>query len=172
MGRRMVMSERDEDAYAQLKFRVKERLRAALEQAARHRGVSMNVEIVLRLEESFDLGPFVDIAKGIVTAQGSLNAMTLNLNSLQHDALELVEGLRNSDCQEKALAIARKVSSIQEAMLVTTDVLMDSAYALFPLVTKEPQAKSPRRARASATERAPIRARFRILHKGQGEQKE
>jgi hypothetical protein len=49
------MVDRDETANAQLKVRMKEPLRAALEKAAQERGVSLNAEIVHRLERSFDL---------------------------------------------------------------------------------------------------------------------
>jgi hypothetical protein len=48
------MSEREEAATVQLKVRMKEPLRANLEEAARRRGVSMNAETVHRLERSFE----------------------------------------------------------------------------------------------------------------------
>jgi hypothetical protein len=48
------MPERTKADSAQLKVRMKEPLRAALEEAARDRGVSMNTEIVARLERSFE----------------------------------------------------------------------------------------------------------------------
>jgi Arc-like DNA binding domain len=48
------MPKRDEDASAQVKVRLKEPLRAALEEAARKRGISMNAEVISRLERSFE----------------------------------------------------------------------------------------------------------------------
>lgn len=47
------MSEREQSATVQLKIRMKEPLRAELEQAAQERGVSLNAEAVDRLERSF-----------------------------------------------------------------------------------------------------------------------
>jgi hypothetical protein len=122
--------DRDEAAYVQLKFRVRERLRALLEQEAEQRGISLNAEIVRRLEASFDLGTYVHLSEGIVTAGGSINEVMLDVNSLQGDALDLVKDLRGSDYQEKALAIARKMSSIQGAMLAVADAFMEAAYGV------------------------------------------
>jgi Arc-like DNA binding domain len=76
----MAMPERDEDAYAQLKFRVKERLRAALEQAAKQRGISMNAEIVLRLEQSFERQSELKI--NLDELRSRLNAVVANLAEL------------------------------------------------------------------------------------------
>jgi hypothetical protein len=47
--------ERDPTASAQLKFRVPERLRARIEEAAKARGLTLNAEITTRLEMSFEL---------------------------------------------------------------------------------------------------------------------
>jgi hypothetical protein len=128
-----IIMDRDEAAYVQLKFRVRERLRALLETEAEQRGVSLNAEIVRRLEESFELRPYVDLVGSVVTAGGTLNAITLEINSLQGDALELVEDLRGGNYQEKALAIARKMSSIQQAVLGATGTFLDHSYTLLPL---------------------------------------
>ena len=46
------MSRRKQSATVDLKLRVKEPLRAAIERAARHRGISMNAEMVRRLEQT------------------------------------------------------------------------------------------------------------------------
>jgi Arc-like DNA binding domain len=48
------MADRDQATTVQLKVRMKEPLRADLEKAAHRRGVSMNAEIVRRLERSFE----------------------------------------------------------------------------------------------------------------------
>lgn len=47
------MDARDQAASAEIKIRMKEPLRAEIERAARRRGVSMNAEMVDRLERSF-----------------------------------------------------------------------------------------------------------------------
>ena len=46
---------RDPTTTAQLKFRVQERLRARLDDAANAHGMTLNAEIIRRLEELFDL---------------------------------------------------------------------------------------------------------------------
>jgi Arc-like DNA binding domain len=46
---------RDPTTTAQLKFRVQERLRARLDDAADAHGLTLNAEIIRRLEESFEL---------------------------------------------------------------------------------------------------------------------
>jgi flagellar motility protein MotE (MotC chaperone) len=51
----MVMAERDPTATVQLKFRVRESLRGELEAAAKQHGMTLNAEIVRRLEDSFQL---------------------------------------------------------------------------------------------------------------------
>jgi hypothetical protein len=57
------MPERDELAFIHLKVRFREKLRARLAEAAKERGVSMNAEIVARLEQSLDR-PEIDIDVG------------------------------------------------------------------------------------------------------------
>jgi hypothetical protein len=56
------MARRDEAQTVQVGLRVKEPLRVLLEESARERGISMNAEIVRRLERSFEqpgpLDPF------------------------------------------------------------------------------------------------------------------
>jgi hypothetical protein len=48
------MAGRDEATPVQIKLRMKEPLRAMLEESARERGISMNAELVRRLERSFE----------------------------------------------------------------------------------------------------------------------
>jgi flagellar motility protein MotE (MotC chaperone) len=55
VGKGMVMAERDPTATVQLKFRVRESLRGELEAAAKRHGMTLNAEIVRRLEDSFQL---------------------------------------------------------------------------------------------------------------------
>jgi hypothetical protein len=49
------MVTRDPTAAVQLKFRVREGLRAKLEAAAKEHGLTLNAEITMRLEQSFEL---------------------------------------------------------------------------------------------------------------------
>jgi Arc-like DNA binding domain len=49
------MADRDPTASVQLKFRVPERLRAKLEEVAKARGLTLNAEITMRLEDSFEI---------------------------------------------------------------------------------------------------------------------
>ncbi len=62
------MVNRDKTATVDLKVRMKEPLRAQLEEAAQGRGVSMNAEAVARLEDSFRveelLPQILDLAYG------------------------------------------------------------------------------------------------------------
>jgi hypothetical protein len=50
------MTKRDDAATVDLKVRMKEPLRAAIESAAQQHGISMNAEAVARLDQSFDRG--------------------------------------------------------------------------------------------------------------------
>jgi Arc-like DNA binding domain len=51
----MDMNDRDPTAAVQLKFRVREWLRAKLDEAAKSHGLTLNAEITMRLEQSLDL---------------------------------------------------------------------------------------------------------------------
>jgi hypothetical protein len=59
-----MVGKRDESATVDLKVRMKEPLRASLEEAARRRGVSMNAEAVQRLEQSFSEEALIDRVLG------------------------------------------------------------------------------------------------------------
>ena len=76
-GGRWKMGKRPEKATVNLKLRVKEPLRASIEAAAEKRGISMNAEMVDRLESSFlsreglfggnDKYRFMQVAAAVVT---------------------------------------------------------------------------------------------------------
>jgi Arc-like DNA binding domain len=59
----------------QLGLRVKEWMRAALEESARERGVSMNAEIVRRLEQTFHLDEQIETAFGDATTYEMMRAV-------------------------------------------------------------------------------------------------
>jgi hypothetical protein len=65
---------RDQTAVADVKTRLREPLRAKLERAARHRGVSMNAEICDRLERSFQRDEEFGGLEGRVRAHLALSA--------------------------------------------------------------------------------------------------
>jgi Arc-like DNA binding domain len=75
------MSERAETANAQLKIRMKEPLRAALEAAARQRGVSMNAEMIARLERSFEQDQRIADVFGSAELFGLMRALAAIMTS-------------------------------------------------------------------------------------------
>ncbi len=75
---------RDDSATVNLKLRVKEPMRAAIEKSAEDRGVSMNTEINDRLEKSFSSGTMLDEALAIAHGPDLakiLKAMAVAMNS-------------------------------------------------------------------------------------------
>jgi Arc-like DNA binding domain len=56
------MADRNKTATVDLGLRIKEPLRVQIEAAARDRGVSMNAEVVARIEHSFEAGEILDQA--------------------------------------------------------------------------------------------------------------
>jgi hypothetical protein len=100
------MSQRSQSAYAHLKVRMKEPLRAVLEQAARERGVSMNAEIVARLERSFEeeerfggsaMSPIVSMLAGAFKRGGELGK-----HARQHPEWTTSEWLADPICYRAA----------------------------------------------------------------------
>lgn len=67
------MARRKQDAKAQIKVRVREHLRARIEAEARKRDVSLNDEVVARLEASFDLERQVAVLRQQIEEQRELN---------------------------------------------------------------------------------------------------
>ena len=59
------MAVRNDDATVQLKLRIPERLRAKIEAAAAISGISMNAEIIRRIEESADIDRRIKVAEHI-----------------------------------------------------------------------------------------------------------
>jgi hypothetical protein len=114
------MVERDETAYVQLKFRVKERLRAGLERAARGHGVSLNAEIVARLEKSFEPGFALDTSQ----VRRMINDALKALNALQGEVVDLVDELRQSEHQRRAIKIARGFPPVLETIFIATAALL------------------------------------------------
>ena len=95
--------DRDESETVQVGLRLKEPLRAAIEEAARRRGMSMNAEIVCRLERSFERRELVDIA------------------AMSRAVTDLV-GILN-ELQSKALGVFGDISEVQHQAVKTLDVL-------------------------------------------------
>jgi ribosomal protein L18E len=80
---------RAESKTVQVGLRIKEPLRAALEEAARRRGMSMNAEIAWRLERSFERRDLVDVA----IMSRAVTDLIDDLNGLQDKALEVIGGI-------------------------------------------------------------------------------
>jgi Arc-like DNA binding domain len=83
------MPERAKTAYAHLKVRMKEPLRADLEEVARDRGVSMNAEIVRRLEWSLAADEQVEAVFGSAELYGVMRALAAVMNTAGNRALWL-----------------------------------------------------------------------------------
>jgi hypothetical protein len=81
---------RQPSAVLQYKLRIKESLRRRIEQAAKKRGVSNNVEMVSRLELSFALSSIEDIAADMESVWARWSDVTHELNK-QGDLLRVVE---------------------------------------------------------------------------------
>ena len=87
------MTERDDAATAEIKLRMKEPLRAKIESAARERGISMNAEMVDRLERSFErpaivkslLGEALELSFGSKLA-GLLQVVAKAMEDVGHHA--------------------------------------------------------------------------------------
>jgi ribosomal protein L18E len=86
------------------------------EEAAKRRGLSMNAEIVWRLERSFEQREMVDIA----TMSRVVTDLISELNALQSKVLD------------NAMLVAGDVSSVQKRALITLDLL-------YPRVDLAPQ---------------------------------
>ena len=120
------MVERDETTTVQLKFRVKERLRAELEQAARRRGASLNAEIVARLDDSLAdphrlLNP-VSIAEELAVTLMQLQEIHTKVLDLARD---LPQG--DSNTHRTVIDIARDLSSCTTRLFAKTCKLLTRA---------------------------------------------
>jgi hypothetical protein len=117
------MADRDEAATAQLKVRMKEPLRALLEESARHRGASMNAEIVRRLERSFERR---DHAINGVAIGAELYLVMRELASFQR---RINAALSSS---QDALALREEIISAALGLSSSQDRIVNVLQALLP----------------------------------------
>jgi hypothetical protein len=100
------MSGRAETATIQLKVRTKEPLRAALEQAAGQRGISLNSEIVRRLDRSFAdderFGGSEMLAVVNMLAGAFLRGLQLGASAQQHPEWTTAQQLADPLCYRAA----------------------------------------------------------------------
>jgi hypothetical protein len=116
------MSDRDEMAFVQLKLRVREKLRARLAEAAEQRGVSMNAEIVIRLERSLEQPEMpnldemrAELAGLMVEAAGHVaNAKNEMHRNLAKVALELTAAAFNLASKPSEQNLAALQATIRE----------------------------------------------------------
>lgn len=114
------MAKRKQSATVDVKLRMKEPLRAALEGAARKRGISMNAEIVERLSRSFNQEAAVEAALGgpeirrmamlMVAAFAHNGAMMAH--ALGHPEWSATDWMKDPSCYREAAL------SVFEALMV------------------------------------------------------
>jgi Arc-like DNA binding domain len=93
-------------------------LRAGLDEAAKQHGLSLNQEIVWRLDQSFD--PRADMLP--IVEQISRALVALN-NPAKH-AVELIGELREHESAWRATIIARELIQAQETLYAVIEKLM------------------------------------------------
>ena len=110
-------STRSRDAVVQLKARMREPLRARLEVAAKWRGVSLNAELVDRLERSFAKD---DAFGGLVIANAARLMAAAFLQGGQHEAhahyphWRPADWINSSACYDAAVrAVVRALKSVR-----------------------------------------------------------
>jgi hypothetical protein len=92
-----------------LTLRLRESLRAALEKSADQRGMSLNAEVISRLEYAFDDRRSIEVA----TATSELvSPVILALSNLQGEMLDLVGHVQPAGPREKLLKLARELGPL------------------------------------------------------------
>ena len=91
------MPRRKESETVQVGLRIKEPLRAALEETAKHRGVSMNAEIVARLEQSFAAERRLADVFGSSEMFGLMKALAAVMQTAGGSAKRLSDGTKVAD---------------------------------------------------------------------------
>lgn len=105
----------------QLKFRVREGLRARLEESAQQKRVSLNAEITDRLEMSFAARP---AARDVMQVCNIILEATHALNSLQAKTLELTRDLETAELKNRALQVVEATLGIQKLIYEATEWLL------------------------------------------------
>jgi hypothetical protein len=125
------MADRDESTTAQLKVRMKEPLRALLEDSARERGISMNAEIVRRLERSFERRDRV--INGVALGAELYRVLT-ELGSFQrriNDAFSSDElGITPKRIRDEVVSAALDLASSKDRVIQVLEALLPSDQGL------------------------------------------
>jgi hypothetical protein len=102
-----------------LTLRLKEALRSELERSAKDRGVSLNSEVVRRLEQSFAAREAGDVAAAVARIIDAVGA----LNSLQGATVDLGRDVGPGELQNKAFGIVSSTIAIQRIILDAVEML-------------------------------------------------
>jgi hypothetical protein len=100
-------------APATLKIRMPAHLREMIEESAREHGISLNSEIVGRLEHSFRADQAL---VNIMTAAERADAKLTRLQTLISETLELARKLQEDELKNSAIKIAQDLVPVQEAL--------------------------------------------------------
>lgn len=133
------MAKRKPTETVQVPVRMQERLRAVLEKAAKERGekISLNSEIVRRLEESFRQAESVAI---IADIKGTLDAQKSAIEALKREVEQIIYGASNKPFVDKleAEALTRKAELVVKARHLSGNPNMSADEALVWLATHGP----------------------------------
>jgi hypothetical protein len=115
--------------------RIPERLRQRLEREAKFRGRSMNMEIVSRLQESFDIPDQASaIASDVASEiQSELSEVSLGLAAIQSQIRAILSHLGLPDPVEEARARKREISESPETKAALDRALQELERAGFKI---------------------------------------
>jgi hypothetical protein len=130
--RRCAMARRDESQTVQVGLRVKEALRRDLEEAAAARGLSMNAEIVRRLERSFErrdhvidgVGLGAELYKALAllaSIQSRINGALVSTVPDFHDVKPALSSFRDT-----VIEATSDISSAQDRIVKVLETLLPS----------------------------------------------
>jgi polyhydroxyalkanoate synthesis regulator phasin len=115
--------------------RIPERLRQRLEREAKFRGRSMNMEIVSRLQESFDIPDQASAIASEVASeiQSELSEVSLGLADIQSQIRAILSHLGLPDPVEEARARKREISESPETKAALERALQELERAGFKI---------------------------------------
>ena len=102
-----------------LTLRLKEDLRAALAQSAERRGISLNAEVISRIEYAFD-------DRWVIAAGHASNLVSpaiLALSKIQGELLDLVGHVQAAGPREKLFKLARELGPLTMQLYEAQNVL-------------------------------------------------
>jgi hypothetical protein len=108
-------------APATLKIRMPPHLREMIEESAREHGISLNTEIVGRLEHSFRADQAM---VNIINAAERTDATSAKIQTLIRKTLELARKLREGEHKNSPIEIALELVPVQEALFSTMTAVL------------------------------------------------